>query len=511
VVDPQVNRTSFLDDSLMPRVVRGASPDARPMPLGPSGSDGGVSVTLHGWSRAPVEQLGQPRSDTDPVSLASPVAQLGPVGPAAPVGSAVAPLPTPTPLGPGAPGPQYMGTPGPQFMGTIRHGVFDCGDGAACNACPGDPCCSDGCCPDGCCYGSDNRFYVSAEYLLWSIKGDPTPPLVTRGSNGNPATAVLGSGTETVLFGGRDLGGDARSGGRINLGYWFGDQHLWGIDAGAFFLGRDSTNFSTSSFGNPAIGRPLQIATMGNVEGLERVADLAVINGFGPLAGTISASHNSSLWGADVNLRRSLLCGPNGYVDMLIGFRSLSFNEDLRITESLLQTNGSGASNQLTDLFQTQNRFWGGQVGWTGRYRYGGWTLDGFCKVALGTTQEEVNILGSQVSFNQNGGTPTARNFGLLAGPTNSGMHTRDTFSVVPELGFSLGYNVTDHVRCFAGYNFLYWSDVARAGEQIDRSVNQNNVSVGATSVTAPFRPTFLNRSSDFWAQGLTLGLEFKY
>src|SRR5262249_23740520 len=64
---------------------------------------------------------------------------------------------------------------------------------------------------------------------------------------------------------------------------------------------------------------------------------------------------------------------------------------------------------------------------------------------------------------------------GLLTGPGNIGSSTTGRFSVVPEVGMNLGYYVTDWMRLSVGYNFLYWSGVARPGEQIDRRVNLNN------------------------------------
>ena len=46
-----------------------------------------------------------------------------------------------------------------------------------------------------------------------------------------------------------------------------------------------------------------------------------------------------------------------------------------------------------------------------------------------------------------------------------------------------VGYRVTDCIRVNVGYNFLYWSEVARPGEHIDRVVNNG-------------RPAFSFRSS---------------
>ena len=36
----------------------------------------------------------------------------------------------------------------------------------------------------------------------------------------------------------------------------------------------------------------------------------------------------------------------------------------------------------------------------------------------------------------------------------------------------TLGYQLTETVRLYAGYNFLYWTNVARPGAQIDRNLD---------------------------------------
>ena len=54
------------------------------------------------------------------------------------------------------------------------------------------------------------------------------------------------------------------------------------------------------------------------------------------------------------------------------------------------------------------------------------------------------------------------------------------------------------------GYNFMYWSNVVRPGDQIDRNINPNLAPVfggtaGGVGAAAPAR---LNRETDFWAHG---------
>jgi len=84
---------------------------------------------------------------------------------------------------------------------------------------------------------------------------------------------------------------------------------------------------------------------------------------------------------------------------------------------------------------------------------------------------------------------------------------------VIPEVGVQLGYQFNPHVRAFVGYDFLYCSDVARPGQQIDRGVDTaripSSVSVGAPA--GPARPAFLFKNGDFWAQGVSFGLELRF
>src|SRR5262249_15009375 len=108
---------------------------------------------------------------------------------------------------------------------------------------------------------------------------------------------------------------------------------------------------------------------------------------------------------------------------------------------------------------------------------------------------------------------------GLLALSSNSGHFERNRFAVVPEAGITVGYQVTDHLKLFAGYNFLFMSNVVRPGDQIDPVLNPHLIpnfiktSPGAAGGNNfPFRrPAFQFHETSFWAQGVTAGLEVKY
>ena len=63
---------------------------------------------------------------------------------------------------------------------------------------------------------------------------------------------------------------------------------------------------------------------------------------------------------------------------------------------------------------------------------------------------------------------------------------------MVPELKLNFGYQVTQNIRAFIGYDLLYVSSMARLGNNMDRNVNTQIPSVlGFT----PVHQRFIQRS----------------
>jgi hypothetical protein len=383
---------------------------------------------------------------------------------------------------------------------------------------------------DGSGWGQDggapnSRFYASAEYLLWWFKGFNTPPLVTT----SPATVpqamqgVLGEPTTAVLFGGSQLTQDAFSGVRLRAGYAFGPCNLWAVEGSYFVLQQQNVRFSTSSAANPVIARPFiaNDAQLGQFESAELVSSPGSAPGdlFSSI-GSIRVDAPTQLWGAEVNLRRTICCGCDYKIDVLGGYRYLNLSDGLHITEDLtaLRAVPSAGINVgdhiiVTDRFDTRNQFNGGQMGIAGEWRYGRLVLGGSVKLALGNMHETMDIHGSTSITSATPGVPT-RQFGsgLLALSSNSGTFSRDQFAVVPEVGLQVGFQLTDHLRAFVGYNFLYINNVVRPGDQIDRVLNTNLIPPFTPNAPAgPARPIVPFKTTDFWAQGVNLGLEFRY
>jgi hypothetical protein len=133
-------------------------------------------------------------------------------------------------------------------------------------------------------------------------------------------------------------------------------------------------------------------------------------------------------------------------------------------------------------------------------------------KVAIGITHQEITIAGGQLVTDPRGVTRSFQG-GLLALSSNIGRFDRDEFAVVPECGINLGYQFTDHFRAYVGYNLLYWSNVLRPGDQIDRALDVTlipnfPVQANAADVTRPAVPF---QDTDFWVQGLNFGFEFRF
>jgi hypothetical protein len=89
----------------------------------------------------------------------------------------------------------------------------------------------------------------------------------------------------------------------------------------------------------------------------------------------------------------------------------------------------------------------------------------------------------------------------------------RTEFSVIPEAGLTLGYQVSRCLRVNLGYNVLYWSNVVRPGEQIDTVLDTNQIPnfPGPATPAVVQRPRVPFNETNLWVQGITAGLEVRW
>jgi hypothetical protein len=201
-------------------------------------------------------------------------------------------------------------------------------------------------------------------------------------------------------------------------------------------------------------------------------------------------------------------------VDLLAGLRFMQLREGLTIAENTQvdPTSPAFAGDNIAgfDQFDTVNRFYGAQLGIRSEWDWKRLFVISTAKVALGDTHQTVDINGA-TRITTPGGTITNLPGDLLAQTSNIGQHSRDQFSVVPELGLQVGYQVTPRVSLFAGYTVLYWTNVQRPGDAISTAVNSTRVPTSLVAPTGPADPQFNFHNSNFWAQGVNIGFMLRF
>ncbi len=446
---------------------------------------------------------------------------------------------------------------GPMMEGSMPgHVNGDCGGG--CATCDGAPCGNGGPC-GACCDDFDAAWaphlplfvigptggWVKADYLLWTESGMKIPALVTTGSTADANPGALGEPGTQTLYGPGTILDEARSGFRLTAGVWMNRCCTIGFEGEYLTLQDEVSNFYMWSNGNPILARPFYDAS---VSPSQSAAELVAFPRPSPqgLDGSIAVNGSTRFNGAGARLL-FVLCRQDGcwtddcscltYHDryraiLTLGYRYLNLDDQLGISERLTSSSGvvtqidpnTGQPVQITpatnafaidDDFTTHNWFNGGEVGMKFELQRNRWGLDIFPRIGIGETHSTVNIYG-QTIITDNTGAETLYPGGLLARPTNmaGSPYAKNMFSVVPELDLNLSYQLTPHAKFVVGYSFLYWTNVARAGEQINTTVNKStlpNAPAGTMPTGDLTQPTFTFNETGFWAQGLNVGIDCRW
>lgn len=368
------------------------------------------------------------------------------------------------------------------------------------------------------------RLWVRAEYMIWWMKVANFPVLVTTGDPSDPLPGALSSLNTTILFGGTGIDFFDRKGGRFSAGWWFDDEQRIGIEASYFFLGgrsRYQTFMSDAVVGLPVTTLYPVLATPFNNTNTG-APDASLITFPGVLTGQVVVDAPTFFQGVEANMSATVWQSEKCRLEALGGFRHLNLGETLRI-DSISKVDlapqyvalgvtvpFNGNTITVSDRFEGRSYFYGGQIGARAETHWKRFVFTGTGKLAMGASHEVVTIRGSTSIDTQ---PVTNQNGGLYALSSNEGIHTRNVFAVAPEASFNLSYKLTEHIRLSAGYTFIYWSNVARPGDQIDTNINPNLVPTSTTFGAAggPIRPAFTFRSTDFFAHGVNLGLEIRY
>lgn len=351
--------------------------------------------------------------------------------------------------------------------------------------------------------------WAEVGYLQWRYRGAPIPPLVTAGAAVAPGFGALNTTGSRVLYGGGSApaewanGVRARVGGPVN-----GSPYGW--EVGAFYTQPQAAG---AAFGS----RDFQVLARPFYDTLRNHPSSFVFGLAGEVDGVVTVRSRTEFWGFDAHGTLAVSDASTVFA----GYRHLVLDDELRVlTQDRVGEIGSfitgtflpaGSFEAQGDRFTTHNRFDGAELGWRYRHGFGKVGLDVRASVALGVTSERITVEGGTQTVDPLGvsrGAPA----GFLALPSNSGQFDRDRFTVLPQAGARVTYQVKPGVQLFAGYDVLYWPRVARAGDQVDiaQDTRQNPSSFDFTGVRG-VRPAVLLRDTTFWAHGLTFGVQVEY
>ena len=362
------------------------------------------------------------------------------------------------------------------------------------------------------------RGWVGAEYLLFYTKDAPlNAPLAVVSPTA--ATATFGNPSSRVLVGGSDIEYSNFSGVRVSGGYWITNNESVGVEGNLFFLPqrRGGTATAIGSDILPVLSRPFFDTTTNR-------QNSRILTQPGAFLGTIRTDANQELWGAEIGpVWRALDRGGRWTVDVLSGFKFLSLEEDLAISDTSTGQRGGatlfqgrvvagGGTTAVNDRIETSNKFYGGIVGLRTNLHVEAFTFTVGGKLGLGVMDETVRANGSTTLSGTAAATTTSSG-GFFVPNGTAGVFRRTEFTTIPELNTNLAVQVTSHLTLTLGYTYLYIDNVVRPGDQLNTRLNSTllptstnfGVNSGVRQAGIPFS------TSTYWAQGFNLGLNVGY
>ncbi len=210
---------------------------------------------------------------------------------------------------------------------------------------------------------------------------------------------------------------------------------------------------------------------------------------------------------SDFNMLRQVSQNDNTRVYALYGAKIAYLEEDAKFNYVLGKGIGIlpvGLANFL-DEFHTRNGFFGGDAGLMVKSNFGRFTADLSARCAIGVNYTSTTVLGSN-------NAPAGLALGGVGG--NTQVYTNDSnigyrecgyFSVIPEFDGNLTYHVTNRLSVRVGYTFIAWTNVLRAGDQINPTLAP--VAVGGVH-TAPVYPALTNT---FIIHGINFGATWSF
>ena len=318
------------------------------------------------------------------------------------------------------------------------------------------------------------RWWVSPELELGWLQGPRLPPLVRNGTS--------------LLYGGDRLPNSFRAGFGLTAGGWFNRCQTSGVEGSFFYLGQGGSGTTITS---ATLLLPTSTGTF-------TLSD--------PTAGYVGAyqlglaTHYAT---ADVNFRQNLYCETNTRIDLILGYRYARLGDALDLYGKRLGPGGEIV--RFRDQVEATNNYHAGQVGLAAEQRFGEWYVGGTTTVAFGSVFSDTDLHGQ---FRVNG---TVVPNGFYARPDVAGTRDRTRFAVMPVVKLTLGRQIGEHARVYAGYQFQFLDRLTRAGDVLDPLPNINPTDPQNPALPAAMSQRRDAPTSSLWVQSLNFGFEVRY
>ena len=340
--------------------------------------------------------------------------------------------------------------------------------------------------------------WMTAEALLWFTQARSTTPLITQNAAG-AAPELDVPGTTTIFGGDESLGGDLSAGFRIDIGKNLSDD--FGVGGRFWWLSESSESASSGGIVNGAansFGRPFYDTNIPSDNSI-LIANTGVA-GSDDFEGSFSAESYA---------RMKMLSGSGFRTDLIGGFSHFGIDDTLSVNSTSIQTTDAlgglvGDRTDISDLIETENRFFGGQIGFESQINRGKWSFKTLTKVHLGNMEQIYRGTGLR-TFTTGGVPADSTNGGVLAlGDTfNTTALDEDKFTFAPEANVKLAYQFRPNVSMSIGYSFIYWDDVLLAGDNINNVYNGDAITSPPAALA---QPASERKDSSLYTHGIDLG-----
>jgi hypothetical protein len=352
-------------------------------------------------------------------------------------------------------------------------------------------------------------FTTELNYLLrWFKPVCLNVPIVTVGNPAAPVPGAIGQPGTAIAIGGMppqkfDFG--ATSGGEITLG-WVRADGLLGVEVRGLLM---DTALGTERFNAAPNGTPASYLPYQAPDNSQQALPFTVP---GVTTGNSLAEGHTHLWGVEANVTFPFTVPRDCctvYGAFLMGARYLDLTDRDMIANELQLVADPSSVAVGADQFITRNQFAGPQLGALLGLEWGKLSLEYTTKLAAGLTHQSRMIEGNPLLATTNF-SPLLVPGPLLAFPSNIGRETAERVTLVPEIAFKLRWALADWCALTIGYDLIYWNKVLCPGDQMDGMVNITQLPFHGP-VSGPAEPKPLFNHTDYFAQGLDLGVQFHF